>query len=126
MITSSLQDYLEIIYNRTKDGSVIKAIDIAHEFNISRASVSEALYRLAQLDLIKYEPRKNIEITKNGIKEAKLVARKHEILFEFFNQVLGIDEKNASDNACRIEHVIDQEVIERIERHTKEVTGKSI
>ena len=121
MITSSLQDYLEIIYNKTRDGSVIKAIDIAREFNISRASVSEALYRLAQMGLINYEPRKNIDITKEGIKEASLVAKKHEILFNFFNQVLKVEEKSASDNACRIEHVIDQEIIEKIEKHTKEI-----
>ena len=49
MITKGLEDYLEIIYNKISKGEDVKAIDIAHEFNISRSSVSEALIRLANL-----------------------------------------------------------------------------
>ena len=52
MITSSLEDYLELIHNTLKQNKEIKAIDIAHNFNISRSSVSEALIRLADMDFI--------------------------------------------------------------------------
>ena len=58
MITSGLEDYLELIHNKISQNIEIKAIDIAHEFNISRSSVSEALSRLADMDFIIYEGRK--------------------------------------------------------------------
>ena len=84
MITPGLEDYLEFIYNRIKEHKNVKAIDIANAFNISRPSVSEALIRLADLDLIIYEGRKGLKITSKGIKEAKKVVNKHKILFVFF------------------------------------------
>ena len=52
MITSGLEDYLELIYTTIKQNKDIKAIDIANRFGVSRPSVSEALIRLADLDLI--------------------------------------------------------------------------
>ena len=60
MITSGLEDYLELIYNSISEDKDIKAIDIANAFNVSRSSVSEALIRLADMDLIVYEGRKGI------------------------------------------------------------------
>lgn len=114
MITSGLQDYLELIYNTISRGEDIKAVDISNEFKISRSSVSEALIRLADKDLIIYEGRKGIKITEKGVEEAKKIIRKHSILCDFFNNVLGTNFKIASENACRIEHVIDEELIESI------------
>ena len=73
MITSGLEDYLELIHNAISHNKEIKAIDIANQFNISRSSVSEALIRLADLDLIIYEGRRGIKITPKGIEEASIV-----------------------------------------------------
>ena len=114
MITSGLEDYLEFIYNHILDNNEIKAIDIANHFHVSRASVSEALIRLADLDLIVYEGRKGIRITQKGIEEAKRVVNTHKVLSDFFIKVLGVDEKVADKNACKIEHVIDKELVDKI------------
>lgn len=114
MITQGLEDYIEIIYNKISNGEDIKAVDIAHEFGVSRSSVSEALIRLADKDLIIYEGRKGIKITPKGEAEAKKVIKKHKILSEFFCDILGIDEIISQQNACKIEHVIDETVIEKI------------
>lgn len=119
MITSGLQDYLELIYNSVLQGQAIKAVDIANEFKISRPSVSEALIRLADMDLIVYEGRKGITITKKGIDEAKKIIKKHETLRRFFSEVLGLDNNLASQNACKIEHVIDDIVINELEKFRK-------
>ena len=59
MITSGLEDYLELIHNTISQNKEIKAVDIANKFNISRPSVSEALIRLADLDL---SPAPNINL----------------------------------------------------------------
>ena len=115
MITSGLEDYLELIYNSTEKKENIKAIDIANKFNISRSSVSEALIRLADLGLIIYNGRKGIYITNEGKVEAEKIIKKHKILYTFFSEILSIKETISNKNACKIEHVIDDEVINKIE-----------
>jgi len=118
MITSGLEDYLEHIYNKTEKGGTLKAVDIARDFDISRASVSEALIRLSDKDLIIYEGRKGVSLTEAGKSEALKIIKKHKILSDFFNKVLNIDLETSSKNACKIEHVIDEEVIDKIESFT--------
>ena len=119
MITSGLEDYLEFIYNSTEKGKDLKAVDIANDFNISRASVSEALIRLSDKDLIIYEGRRGIKLTDLGKSEALKIIKKHKILSVFFNKILGVDEEISSKNACKIEHVIDEDVIDKIDSFTK-------
>lgn len=118
MITRGLEDYIELIYNSILNGEVLRAIDISKRLDVSRASVSEALFRLKDLGLITYN-RKDIKITKEGIIEAKKVINKHKILYSFFFDILGLDFKTSSKNACEIEHVIDKKVIETIDKFSK-------
>ncbi|MBR2069671.1 MAG: metal-dependent transcriptional regulator [Candidatus Gastranaerophilales bacterium] len=126
MITKGLEDYLEIIYNKISSDKDIKAVDIAHEFNVARSSVSEALIRLADMNLIIYEGRKGIKITPEGKIEAQKIIKKHKILSDFFSEILGIDLAVSEENACKIEHVINEEVIEKIKVFTDFCIEKSI
>ena len=116
MITKSLEDYIEYIYTSLSDDKELKAIDIAKKFNISRASVSEAMIRLCELGLVLEEGRKGIIVTEKGEIEAKRVIKKHQILLNFFNKTLNIEFEKASDNACKIEHVIDDDIISMLEK----------
>lgn len=116
MITNRLEDYIEEIYLAKCEKREIKAIDIANKFGLSRPTISEALIKLADLDLIVYKGRKGIAITKKGIIEARKIIKKHKVLYNFFHKILKIDKKTANDNACRIEHVIDDIVIKKIEQ----------
>lgn len=116
MITKSLEDYIEYIYTSLSNGEELKAIDIAKKFNISRASVSEALIRLCELGLVIYEGRKGIIVTEKGEIEAKRVIKKHQILLDFLHKTLNIEFEKASDNACKIEHVIDDNVVSILEK----------
>lgn len=126
MLTKSLEDYLEFIYFFISENKDIKAVDIANKFSISRASVSEALIRLADMDFIIYEGRKGIKITQKGMEEAKKIINKHRILLKFFNQVLNIEYKKANENACKIEHVIDDEVLNKIQLFSEFCLKKAI
>ena len=116
MITKSLEDYIEYIYTSISNDKELKAIDIAKKFNISRASVSEALIRLCELGLVIYEGRKGIIVTEKGEIAAKRVIKKHQILLNFFNKTLNVEYEKASDNACKIEHVIDDDVVSILEK----------
>lgn len=111
-LTSSLEDYLEIICNYETAGNKIRAVDISKSLNISRASVAEALQKLVSKGLIVYD--KNITLTEIGRVRAKAVVSKHQVLQTFFEKILLLEEKEASENACRIEHVISENAFNRI------------
>lgn len=113
-LTSSLEDYLEVISNYLKKNNKIRAIDISKELNVSRASVSEALKRLSKQGLINYGRYDAITITEEGEKIAHKVIKKHTLLQEFFSNVLGLEEQEATENACKIEHIISEKVFERL------------
>ena len=114
-LSASLEDYLEIIYNCIKSNDAVRAVDIAKELSVSRASVTEALNKLSAKGLINYGRYQTITITDMGIDVAKEVANRHSSLSSFFSDVLGANSVDAEENACRIEHIISAELLERIE-----------
>ncbi len=113
-LSASLEDYLELICNLSETCETVKAVEIARNLNISRASASEALTKLAEKDLILYEGHKGIKITEEGLKKAKEVILKHNTLTDFFEKTLCLDNEQSSSNACKIEHVISEELFERL------------
>ncbi len=118
-LTSGLEDYLEEIYIAHLNQIQLKGAQLARNLKISRASVSEALARLVSKDLIKYNSYETISLTNKGLIEAKKVYDKHRILKTFFEEVLGIDPQEASENACKIEHIISQNILDKMAQFTK-------
>lgn len=118
-ITSGLEDYLEEIYIAQINHKPLKGAELARKLNISRASVSEALARLVEKKLITYSSYEAISLTKNGISEAKKVYEKHHILKNFFEKVLEIPSDEAGENACKIEHIVSQNILDRMTEFTK-------
>ncbi len=115
-ITSGLEDYMEAISNNIKTNGKVRPIDIARELNVSRASVSEALRRLAELGFITYGRYGVISMTQEGEYAAESVIKRHNLLKIFLCDVLGLDENEAADNACKIEHVISANMIDRLDK----------
>ncbi len=113
-ITSGLEDYLEEIYIANINNKPLKGAELARLLNISRASVSEALSRLVAKNLIIYNSYETIQLTALGLEEAKKVYEKHNTLKKFFETVLEIPQKEASENACKIEHVISQNILNKM------------
>lgn len=113
-LSSGLEDYLEEIYIAYLNNTPLKGAQLARKLNISRASVSEALAKLVSKNLIKYSSYEAISLTKDGILEAKKVYDKHHILKDFFEKVLGVEPDEASENACKIEHIISQNVLDKM------------
>ena len=116
ILSASLEDYLEIIYNKSKT-SKIRAIDISRELSVSRASVTEALKKLAQKGFITYGRYDEIALTEAGENTAELIVSKHAILQQFFEQVLELETEEASLNACKIEHVITDNAFKKIREY---------
>lgn len=113
--SESKEDYLELIYELSQKNVNFKAVDIAKKMNISRASVSEALKKLADHGFIIYEKYKPAVLTEKGLDVAKKVMYKHNILFSFFKDTLNLSNEDAQINACKIEHVITDSAFLKIE-----------
>lgn len=112
-LTASLENYLETILTIQEEKQNVKAIEISKKLSISKASVSEALKTLNNKGYITYAPFEDIILTPKGIDYAQKIAHKHDILFDFLSNILGIEHKESVENACRIEHVISETVLER-------------
>jgi len=113
-ISSSIEDYLEIIYEQLKFNRTVRPVDIAKKMDVSRASVTEALKKLSLKGYIKYEKNTPIELTEVGLKIAESVSLKHSVLCDFFCNTLGLEKDEAEENACKVEHVITQNAFEKL------------
>ena len=116
ILSSGLEDYLECIYNNIQEKGSVKAIDISRELNVSRASVTDALKRLASKGYISYERYGKINLLDTGIEKSQTVIEKHQILTTFFEKILKLSKKEATENACRIEHVITENAFTQLKR----------
>lgn len=115
-LSSAMEDYLEAIYHLEKDRRIARVRDIAKRLGVKMSSVTSALRSLASRGLIRYDPHQYISLTSAGLETARVIVRKHEVLKRFLVRVLQVDESAAEDNACRIEHHLDPEVIEKLVR----------
>jgi len=118
-LTSSLEDYLEEIYIAHLTNTPLKGAELARKLNVSRASVSEALSKLVEKNFIKYNSYEAISLTNSGLNEAKKVYEKHSTIKDFFEEVLRIEPVEAGENACKIEHIISQNILEKMTLFTE-------
>lgn len=115
-LTASLEDYLEAIFHIIAEKHAVKPRDIARRLKVSYASVTGALRSLSEKKLINYSPYDLITLTEEGEVAAKDVVRRHEILHDFFVEVLAVPEADADVAACRMEHSIPRDIVERFVR----------
>jgi DtxR family Mn-dependent transcriptional regulator len=113
-LTASLEDYLEAIYHIIAEKQAARPKDIARRLKVSNASVTGALRSLADKALINYAPYDLVTLTPIGTDVAKDVVRRHEVLRDFFVKVLSVDEQDADEAACRMEHSIPRVILERL------------
>ncbi len=113
-LSASLEDYLEAIFNLARKTDIARSRDIADKLDVSKSSVTGALRLLKKKGLINYRPYNYVTLTDAGRKIAAEIVKKHEILKSFFADVLGLKAKLAQSCACRAEHVLGQEVINKL------------
>ena len=113
-LSASLEDYLEAIYWCAQQYGVARVRQIAERLGVGKSSVTAALKALAEKNYVNYNPYQFITLTKTGEALACGVVRKHQILKRFLTEILGVDEDQADNNACKMEHVMDDEVLDRM------------
>ena len=110
----SIEDYLEAIANLGGRGKIVRVNQIGQALDVKMPSVTSALKKLSDEGLVQHEKYGYVELTAEGEEIAKETIRRHKALKCFFNQALGIDEKTAEEDACKIEHVISVASMERL------------
>jgi len=113
-LSESLEDYLEVILDLEKTHKVARAKDIAERLDIKRGSVTGALKTLEEKGLVNYTPYSYITLTPKGGKIAAKITHRHGVLKNFLHQVLQVDADKADATACRMEHVVDETIMERL------------
>ena len=113
-VQKSAEDYLETIYIlNKKKGAGVHSVDIAHELNFSKPSVSVAMKNLKENGYIAIDENGHITLTDLGCEVAEKMYERHTILTKWLVS-LGVDKSIATEDACKIEHVISQESFEAI------------
>lgn len=105
-LSSSMEDYLEAIFEIAKTTSAVRVRDVAKRLGVSMPSVNGALKNLEASGLIRHEKYEYIELTPEGHIEAEKIATRHRIVRVFLSEVVGVDDETAEEEACRIEHVL--------------------
>lgn len=113
-LSASLEDYLEVIFHLVAHKRAARVRDISERLAVSNSSVTGALRALAQRKLVNYAPYELITLTARGKNVALDIIRRHEALRDFFTKILAVDRDIAEDGACRMEHTLPREVLDRL------------
>jgi DtxR family Mn-dependent transcriptional regulator len=113
-LSESLEDYLEAIYHIVAAKRAARATDIAKRLEVQNSSVTQALKALKERGLVNYAPYDLVTLTDEGERLAAAVVKRHTTLREFLTRVLLLGEETAEKNACRMEHVVDSILMERL------------
>lgn len=115
-VRESGEMYLEAILVLAKKSGYVRSIDVSEYLGYSKPSVSRAMGILREGGYILMEKDGAITLTDSGKKLAETIYERHTVLSELLIR-LGVDEKTATDDACRIEHVISDESFQSIKQY---------
>ncbi len=120
-LTSTLEDYLEAISRLTVEHGIARVRDIAKMLSVHKSTVTAALKSLADKGLVNYAPYEITTLTPRGSELAHEVIGRHEVIRRFLTDVLRIDKDAADANACRMEHVMDRDVLRRLAQFAERI-----
>ncbi|MGN0631777.1 MAG: metal-dependent transcriptional regulator [Ruminococcus sp.] len=121
-LRQSGEDYIETILILSKRGEV-RSIDIVNEMNLSKPSVSRAVGILKKGGFINVDKDGYITLTYEGRKLAESVYERHTVLTEWLVGI-GVDEKTAAEDACRLEHSFSSESFSKLKEHIEKYHKK--
>ncbi len=116
-LTKSIEDYLETIFLLEKESSSVKSVDIANHLNVSKPGVNKAMNILISMNYIQKPDYGNVTLTDEGRKVASSIYQRHCILKNFLLYI-GVDEKTADEDCCKLEHVVSDITLKKLEEFT--------
>ena len=109
--------YLETVYVLSKNG-VVRSLDVAEYMGFSKPSVSRAVGLLKQGGYLLMDKDGYLTLTESGLDVANKIYERHTLLSKFLVR-LGVDEKTATEDACKMEHDISDESFSAIKEHVR-------
>ena len=115
-IFESSENYLEAILMLKEQKGSVRSIDVVHHMNFSKPSVSRAIGLLKSGGYVTVDKGGHLELTEAGRAVAENIFEKHTLLSRWL-MALGVDEETATQDACRMEHVISDTSFKAIKKH---------
>lgn len=113
-LSHSLEDYLEAIVDLAGDEEAsVRAVDVASKLGVSKASVSKAVSNLKEKGYVDQPYYGDITLTEEGYAYGSAIWQRHNLLFRFLTEKVGIAPETANYEACQLEHGISSESFEK-------------
>jgi DtxR family Mn-dependent transcriptional regulator len=117
-LTARVEDYLEAVLDIEMSGEIATVTQLANSLGVTKATVTAALKRLKQENLLEHERYGDVILTEIGRQKALSVYRRHEFLTDFFVRILGFSRERAQRVSCVMEHEIDEQTERRLAAFT--------
>lgn len=112
----SVENYLETILRLSEKLPVVRSVDIAEELGYKKSSISVAMKNLKNQEYITVSDRGYIQLTESGMGIARKIYERHDVISTWF-VTLGVDPQVASDDACKLEHVLSDQTFNALKDH---------
>jgi len=125
--SSSLEDYLEAILGLSESATpAVRVTDLSERLAVSKPSVSIAVKKLADAGLVSHEPYGDIRLTPAGRERAEDVASRHDLMYRFLRNILGVSGETAERDACRLEHGLSPETVRCLARFVESLGAAAV
>lgn len=118
-MSPSLEQYIEAIAHLLTSDKVCSISDIAAQVRVSRPAASRAVRELSEKSLVEHKAYSYVDLTPQGQSIADTLTARHEALYDFLTGVLAFEDDWADHEACRLEHQVDDVLVERVSWLTK-------
>lgn len=116
-LSHSLEDYLEAMVDLTEaTGSSVRAVDVANKLGVSKA-----ISNLKEKGYVEQPYYGDITLTEKGRSYGEALWRRHNLLYRFLAEIVGIDPQTANYEACQMEHAISEDSFEKWEKYFSSV-----
>ena len=123
-LTPAHEDYLEAIYQLGEQGRMpVRSVDLADRLDVSKASVNKAIANLKKAKLVEQPHYGDITLTGKGCAYADGILERHQVLYHFLIDVLGVKPAIAEEEACSMEHAISDDTLRRWIDHLDSLYG---
>lgn len=120
-MNQSQEDYLEAIYVLSKEEENVRMSDVAKHLGVSKPSVNKAINLLQEKGYLIHQHYGTILMTAEGKNLAKKVYERHKVIKRFFVEILKVEETIAEDEACKVEHCIGEDTIEKLKEFVENI-----
>ena len=110
------EDYLEAILRLQIENGFVRSVDVANKLGVSRPSVSRAMGLLEKDGFIEFGMGNMLKLTAKGKEKAEDIYNRHKLLTVFLRKITGLPEDQCEENACRVEHKVDADVVAGIQK----------